>query len=54
MSLEWQLKRKWQKPGPFAALQGVRQDRLTRRGEAIREALRPMGARKMRGCSSVG
>ena len=54
MSLEWQLKWKWQEMAPFQALQGARQDRLTRRGEAIREALRPLGGQKMRGCSSVG
>jgi len=46
MSLEWQLKRKWQEKDSLAAVQSVRQDRLTRRGDAIREALRPMGGQK--------
>lgn len=43
MSVEWQLKDKWQESGPVGALQGLPQDRLTRPGDAIREALRPVG-----------
>ncbi len=54
MSLEWQLKDKWQYSVLSGALQGAQQDRLTRLNDAIREALRPKGRPEMRGCSSVG
>jgi hypothetical protein len=43
MSVEWQLKDKWQESGAYSALQGLSQDRLTQPGDPIREALRPMG-----------
>jgi hypothetical protein len=43
MSLEWQLKGKWQDLAFFGVTQGSHQDRLTRQAGAIREALRSKG-----------
>jgi hypothetical protein len=43
MSVEWQLKQKWQETSFSRRLRGIQQDRLTRQAGAIREALRSKG-----------
>jgi len=43
VSLEWQVKDKWQANVHLKALHGLFQHRLTRQAAAIREALRSKG-----------